>query len=520
MHGLIFSFVQRYVQKEFGSEVWRELLDESGLGQRAYSPARAYPDEEANALIEAASRRLAVPVLQVHETLGKGITPDLIGLYKTHIPPQWRTLDLIENTETMIHSAVRVGNPSAAPPVLTCIRSSDDEVRVIYSSHRRLCGLLRGIVVGVSEYYREIVDIEEEACMLHGDPFCVVRVRRVGMMPAESEAPATEEEATAFLVAQSVSISNEETQFTDPNAPIPQRLSRGSIASDAKALMSMLPVSPGKNQFAIVHHFRLMKLIGAGSMGLIYHAEDTRLGRVVALKFLRPSLLGNAVIRQRFLREAKAMVVARSTHFVTVYDVGMINEVPFMVMECLSGETLQGRLDRQSMIPIPELLKIGKGIASGLIVLHDKHYIHRDLKPGNVWLEPAGGDVKLLDLGVVREQSSSVHDTQTGMILGTPAYMSPEQAAGKEIDHRSDLFSLGCILYTMATGETPFASGDFLSTLAAIATKIPSRPRDMMPDVELLSDFIMKLLEKDPDRRPATAREALAELEAIEQRLT
>jgi urea transport system substrate-binding protein len=214
------------------------------------------------------------------------------------------------------------------------------------------------------------------------------------------------------------------------------------------------------------------------------------------------------------------MVVARSTHFVTVYDVGMINEVPFMVMECLSGETLQGRLDRQSMIPIPELLKIGKGIASGLIVLHDKHYIHRDLKPGNVWLEPAGGDVKLLDLGVVREQSSSVHDTQTGMILGTPAYMSPEQAAGKEIDHRSDLFSLGCILYTMATGETPFASGDFLSTLAAIATKIPSRPRDMMPDVELLSDFIMKLLEKDPDRRPATAREALTELEAIEKRLT
>ena len=264
--------------------------------------------------------------------------------------------------------------------------------------------------------------------------------------------------------------------------------------------------------------YRVLDVLGAGGMGVVFRAEDAQLHREIALKTLRPELAVTPANLARFLREARATAALQHDHIVTIYHVGEERGVPFLAMPLLRGKTLEDRLAEEPKLTLAEILRIGREAAEGLAAAHGHGLVHRDIKPRNMWLEAPSGRVKLLDFGLVRAAIDEPGVTRTGMILGTPAYMSPEQAGGRTVDHRSDLFSLGCVLYRLATGRPPFVGSDPISTLVAVASAQPSPPCDVDPAVPReLSLLIMKLLEKNPDDRLPSARAVADNLTTIER---
>jgi len=262
--------------------------------------------------------------------------------------------------------------------------------------------------------------------------------------------------------------------------------------------------------------YRVLRVLGEGGMGVVFCAEDTLLNRSVALKVIRPGLGGEAV-KARFLREARAAAAVEHDHVVAMFQVGEANGVPFLSMPLLQGESLEQRLNRETKLPLPEILRIGREMAEGLNAAHEKGLIHRDVKPANVWLEGKRGRVKLLDFGLARATGNGdAQLTQEGAIVGTPAYMAPEQGRGETVDARCDLFSLGCVLYRLTTGEPPFGGGDAISTLICVASVDPPAPHTIAPEVPReLSALIMRLLEKQSERRPGSAQEVVQVLEKI-----
>jgi serine/threonine protein kinase len=265
--------------------------------------------------------------------------------------------------------------------------------------------------------------------------------------------------------------------------------------------------------------YRVLEVLGAGGMGVVFRAEDAQLRREIALKTIRPELALTPENLTRFLREARATAALQHDHIVPIYQVSEERGVPFLAMPLLRGKTLEARLAKEPRLPQPEILQIGREAAEGLAAAHEHGLVHRDIKPANMWLESPTGRVKLLDFGLVRSAGEESGITGSGVILGTPAYMSPEQTSGRTVDNRSDLFSLGCVLYRLATGRPPFQGSDPISTLVAVASAQPKAPREVDPSVPPgLSALIMKLLEKNPDDRPASARavaEILASLERV-----
>jgi hypothetical protein len=267
--------------------------------------------------------------------------------------------------------------------------------------------------------------------------------------------------------------------------------------------------------------YRIGGRLGAGGMGLVYRAEDVRLGRAVALKVMRSSLAAGATARQRFLREARAMAALRHPHVVTIYQVGEDCGRPFLAMELLEGESLEARLARVGRLPPAEVVRLGRAVADGLAAAHARGVIHRDVKPANVWLEagPAGEGVKILDFGLARAVTDDAQLTTAGVVVGTPAYMAPEQAHGQPVDTRCDLFSLGAVLYRACTGRVPFSGPDAVSTLLAVAGTRPAPPRQLCSEVpQDLADLVMTLLEKDPAARPGSARDVAERLAAVDER--
>jgi serine/threonine protein kinase len=284
----------------------------------------------------------------------------------------------------------------------------------------------------------------------------------------------------------------------------------------------------------------VLDVVGAGGMGVVFKAEDPRLRRLVALKAMLPALAASATSRERFLREAQAAAAIEHDRIVAVYDVGEDNGVPYLVMPFLKGESLETRLRRAGgPLPIPEVLYIGRQIAEGLQAIDQLGRIHRDIKPGNIWLEGTVGEpgasatgvfrgepgssvpgvrVKILDFGLARAVSGDIQLTQEGLIVGSPAYMAPEQANRQPIDARADLFSLGCVLYLMATATLPFEGDDPLSTLLAITNAEPEPPEKRNPEVPAeVSRLILALLAKKPADRPGNAREVIERIERLRE---
>jgi serine/threonine protein kinase len=291
--------------------------------------------------------------------------------------------------------------------------------------------------------------------------------------------------------------------------------------------------------------YRVLAVLGEGGMGVVFEAEDPQLERRVALKVMRPGQAGE-VGRRRFLREARATAAIEHDHIVPIFQVGEapvegVGVVPFLAMPFLRGETLEARLERDRNLPAGELLRVGRELALGLAAAHEKGLIHRDLKPANVWLEAKTDRVKILDFGLARAthegpvpgpQDTAAQGpatrapdagaglTEQGALVGTPAYMAPEQVKGQPVDQRCDLFGLGCVLYQMSTGELPFKGADTLATLTAVVRERPRLPRDLRPELPAeLSWLVMRLLAKSPAGRPPSAAAVAEELDGIRQRL-
>ncbi len=253
--------------------------------------------------------------------------------------------------------------------------------------------------------------------------------------------------------------------------------------------------------------YRVLRVLGVGGMGIVFQAEDTHLKRYVAIKALRPALAACETARRRFLNEARAAAAIKHDHVVYINHVGEHKGIPFLVMEFLEGESLEMRIRREKRLPFDDVLRIGREAASGLAAAHDRGLIHRDVKPSNLWLEGEQGKVKVLDFGLARGAPGEDGDlTQIGFVVGTPSYMSPEQARGETVDSRTDLFSLGCVLYRLVTGELPFRGPDALSTLIALGADHPEPPQQLSSDIPpALGDVILRLLSKDPANRPSCA---------------
>jgi Leucine-rich repeat (LRR) protein len=257
-------------------------------------------------------------------------------------------------------------------------------------------------------------------------------------------------------------------------------------------------------------------------MGAVYLAEDTRLGRQVALKTMRPDLAAKPGARERFLREARLAAALEHDHICPIYHVGEAEGVPYLAMPFLKGQSLADLIARQQKLAPAEVIRLGIQIAAGLAAAHDKGLIHRDIKPGNLWVkaspgrESGEGRVKILDFGLARSSEADTGLTQSGTILGTPSYMAPEQAKGEKLDARADLYSLGVVLYRLATGELPLKGVDTMSMLMALATQTPRPAHEVNPAVTpALSALIMRLLAKDPNARPASAQAVMQELQAL-----
>jgi eukaryotic-like serine/threonine-protein kinase len=262
-------------------------------------------------------------------------------------------------------------------------------------------------------------------------------------------------------------------------------------------------------------HFDVMRVLGRGGMGVVLEAFDSKLQRHVAIKVLDPDLANDDLARQRFCREARAAASVTHENVVAVHQVERSGEegLPYLVMQLIAGETLEQRLKREKKLPIKEIVRIGMQAARGLAAAHAQGLIHRDVKPGNILLEPPQDRVKLTDFGLARI-AEDVKLTSTGFVTGTPLYMAPEQAMGEQADPRSDLFSLGAILYEISSGQTPFTGNSALAILKQI-TEVKHRPlRELDPEFpEWLAETIDDLLAKKPADRYQTATDLAEVLE-------
>jgi eukaryotic-like serine/threonine-protein kinase len=266
--------------------------------------------------------------------------------------------------------------------------------------------------------------------------------------------------------------------------------------------------------------YRVVRQLGRGGMGAVYLAEDVRLRRLVALKVLAPGWAADPSAKDRFLREARAAAAVRHDHVVTIYEVGQEADTPFIAMELLRGATLDSYLAAKGPPEPGQALRIGREVAEGLAAAHAKGLVHRDVKPANVWLEAPAGRVKLLDFGLAQADRTDARLTAPGVVVGTPAYMAPEQARGERVDGRSDLFGLGGVLYTLCTGRPPFAGPTTMAVLTALATDRPTPAQALNPDVPPgMSSLIDRLLQKLPEDRSAFAADVARELRALERSL-
>jgi hypothetical protein len=291
-------------------------------------------------------------------------------------------------------------------------------------------------------------------------------------------------------------------------------------AIDDESPLSFLDASDDPVCLGRLGPYRVLEVLGEGGMGIVLKAEEPQPRRLVAIKVMRPDV-ATPSSRKRFLREGQALASVEHERIVPVYRVDEIGGVPFLVMPLLQGESLRARLQRAGPPPLAEVLRIGGEIAEGLDAAHAAGVIHRDVKPTNIWLRGAEARVVLLDFGLARPARDGEPQTDlttAGSVLGTVGYMAPEQAAGQSVDARADLFSLGCVLYELTTGERAFTGPGSLAILCALAEHHPPPPKELKPDVPAaLSALIVRLLAKLPADRPQNASAVVTALRSIEE---
>ena len=265
-----------------------------------------------------------------------------------------------------------------------------------------------------------------------------------------------------------------------------------------------------------IARYKIERELGKGAMGVVYLATDPTIGRKVALKTMRVDVQGleGEELLKRFRNEARAAGVLNHPNLVTIYDAGEIEGLFYIAMECIDGVTLQRRIVEKGVLSADEIADVARQVCAGLDYAHSKGVIHRDVKPANIMITP-DGTVKIMDFGIAKAGSGM---TSTGHVVGTPNYMSPEQVRGKALDGRSDLFSVGVVLYEMATGERPFTGQNVTTIIYKIVNEHPPSPRDLDATVPGgLSAIVMKALAKAPDERYQKGADLVKDLQNYKQ---
>ncbi|MEJ7593524.1 MAG: serine/threonine-protein kinase [Planctomycetaceae bacterium] len=292
-----------------------------------------------------------------------------------------------------------------------------------------------------------------------------------------------------------VSVENEEHRFS-PSA---------DTFSAIKDLGLRLQPAPDHNVIGRMAHYDIIRCLGRGGMGTVFEAFDTKLFRPVAIKFMASSLAASEKARSRFLREARVAASINHPNVVTIHAVDEYDGRPYLVMEFVSGATLHDHMRKIGPLPLGDILRISRQIATGLRAAHEKGIVHRDIKPGNILLENGVQRVKIVDFGLAQVIFELSDITSMGQTLGTPRYMSPEQIEGSRVDERADLFSLGCVIYMMCVGHPPF-SGNSITVLHTILRDLHVPIRQVMPQIpQALSDLVDSLLSKSREKRIQSA---------------
>ena len=274
-----------------------------------------------------------------------------------------------------------------------------------------------------------------------------------------------------------------------------------------ETLLRILEKSARSDSLGRLDGYEIKRVIGRGAFGIVLEAFDSKLRRAVAIKLLAPTLATSREESQKFLTEAQAVAAIRHENVVHIYSIEE-KPIPHLVMEYIPGKTLQSFVDEVGPLPLSDVLQIGQQIANGLDAAHQKGLVHRDIKPSNILLEQEKDNlVKITDFGLARD-INNISSTQWGLIVGTPMYMAPEQAEGDPIDQRSDLFSLGSVLYFMITGRTPFDGTSALTILNQVTRETPAPIQSIVPSVpDSLCRIVTTLHSKNPENRFKSARE-------------
>jgi hypothetical protein len=514
VHGLIFFYIQKFADVVSpGTDSWQMLRSQTSTGTATYLPSGVYPDAEAVQLIESIARSTGRPLPIILEEFGEFLAPHLIRVAGALVNPAWRTLDLIENTEAIIHAMIRTTNPGATPPVLEAVRESPNELHLVYGSSRKLCCLAVGLMRGLGRHYGDDILIDEPSCMLRGDPFCsfVVTERHHETFAARSPLS----ETIVFAPSLGVAASSDAT-FDGGPPPAPPRPAGAAITPALSGRDEPLPKTIGV--------YTVVALIGQGGMGRVYLARDEHLNRTVAIKVMHPAKAGDPSARRRFIRESRAAAAVEHPHVMMIHQVGEHEGLPFIVMQRLDGDTLAAHRETAGRLPLAEVLRIGREVAEGLSAAHRHGLVHRDIKPDNVFLEGESRSVRIIDFGLaINAGDEPTNLTVDGAVVGTPAYMAPErigvpEAGDHAVDAKSDLFGLGVILYELLAGRLPFEGHSMVSILAAISRGSPPHLRDVAEDVPpAVADLVMRLIAHNKADRPRDARAVAVEIAALEK---
>lgn len=332
-----------------------------------------------------------------------------------------------------------------------------------------------------------------------------------GLPPQEAAADLT---GTASHSCQLEIKTNEIAPLTEPGIP-----DLGSLVLGEQNDLSFLAPTEDPLSIGKLDHYLVRRILGSGAFGIVFEAFDTKLHRKVAIKLLKAEMAATSPPRKRFLREARAAAAIRHENVIQVYSVEE-KPLPYLAMEYIDGKTLQQKLDEDGPLEPREVLRIGRQIASGLVAAHALGIIHRDIKPDNILLEKGPTErVKISDFGLARV-ANDASLSKTGVISGTPMYMSPEQAHGATTDARTDIFSLGSLLYVAACGRPPFRASNVHAVLRRVIDDTPRPMREVLSEVpEWLEQLVARLHEKSPDARIQTAAEVVALFSQCEDQL-
>jgi tRNA A-37 threonylcarbamoyl transferase component Bud32 len=490
VHGLIFFYIQKFADLLATGTSTHAGLRSTVVDRTAhYLPSGVYPDDDAVGLFQAISAEMGRPLPKLLGQFGEFLAPHLVKVAGQLVLPAWRTLDLIENTEELIHSMVRASQPGAEPPVLEAVRIGPDELHLVYTSRRRLCQLATGLMRGMAKHFGETIEVEESSCMLRGAPFCSFTVRRTG----------SDTHASDSHLSETVSI--------------PPDAVRGAAAATHAASPADDPM-PDR-----IGDYTILGLIGSGAMGRVYLAHDVQLDRHVAVKVLNPVKARDPAARRRFIRESQTAASVEHPHVMTIHQVGEHAGLPYIVMQHLEGCTLSSHHRAAGHLPLPEVLRIGREIAEGLSAAHRRGLVHRDIKPDNIFLAGEDRSVRIIDFGLARDVGADAAKlTVEGAVVGTPAYMPPERISDHELDAKSDLFGLGVTLYELLADRLPFEGRSMVAMLAAVSRGDPKPLAEAAPGVPpAVCNLVMRLIAHNKAARPHDAHAVALELAALER---